>query len=111
MPDHQPVPAPGSADGYRQLLDSGRLVTLSGSTLQVSDCDHCGGTTVGETCPQSLRCPTCHAPAGRPCRRPSGHELMGARWHTSRTDAADAVDLQRQRDDDPTLPAPWPSGD
>ncbi len=32
----------------------------------------------------AVACPTCHAPAGVKCRRPSGHNLFGGGSHASR---------------------------
>lgn len=40
-----------------------------------------------------IECPTCHAPAGRNCRSPSGHNPWhaGGRFHPARDLAADAA--------------------
>lgn len=51
-----------------------------------SKCEHCGGMAiVGSTCPIAIPCPTCYAPAGASCRRPSGHacDMHAARWRTA----------------------------
>lgn len=31
-----------------------------------------------------VECPTCHAPVGRKCRRPSGHRVFGDQPHAAR---------------------------
>jgi len=101
----QPVAAPATVDQYRQLL-----VDLAGRPLVARDCPHCPTSTVGETCPQSLPCPSCAAAPGKPCRRPSEHALSAAfaGWHAERSAAAELVDDARQARNDPSLPAPWP---
>jgi hypothetical protein len=44
-------------------------------------CDTCG--QIWERDPiLEVACPTCHAPAGSPCRRPSGHQA--ADYHAAR---------------------------
>lgn len=49
-------------------------------------CDLCGETW--DTDPRlSVPCPQCSAPAGRNCRRPSGHPVMGT-VHIPREQAA-----------------------
>jgi hypothetical protein len=100
---------PASLAGLHQLLARGVLVDLAGRPLTRRRCA-CGGSSLGETCPQSVTCPTCGLAggrAGRPCCRPSGHRA--SRWHADRVAAAAAVDLARERAGDPTLPAPWPA--
>ena len=104
----QPVPAPGSVTALEELLAAGVLVDLAGRPLRARPCGHCGASTVGETCPWSLRCPGCGAGPGSPCRRPSGHNA--AELHTGRVAAAAEIDVRRELDGDPTLPAPWPPG-
>lgn len=106
----QPVAPPATVAEYRQLLDDQVLVDLAGRPLVARPCPHCTTSTVGETCPQSLRCPSCEAAPGQACRRPSEHVLSArfATWHRARTAAADDVDDARQAANDPTLPAPWP---
>jgi hypothetical protein len=44
----------------------------------------------GTTCPKSQPCPTCFVPAGRKCRRPSGHEAP--QLHADRILAAESID-------------------
>jgi hypothetical protein len=106
----QPVAAPATLAGYRQLLVDQVLVDLAGRPLVARPCPHCPTSTVGETCPQSLHCPSCAAAPDKPCRRPSEHALGAAfaGWHAKRTAAAELADDQRQAHGDPTLPAPWP---
>lgn len=37
--------------------------------------------------PKDLPCDTCKAPAGSPCRRPSGHAVFGGGFHAPRRKA------------------------
>ncbi|MEV6925510.1 hypothetical protein AB0M46_13570 [Dactylosporangium sp. NPDC051485] len=104
----QAMPRPRTQNRYRELLAAGRLVDLAGRALTERHCPWCNATTIGATCPLSLPCPTCHAAAGRHCRRPSGHQVYGGGVHASREAAAATADRIRQRDGDPDLPAPWP---
>jgi hypothetical protein len=54
-------------------------------------CDFCAGDAIeGSTCPRALPCPTCHAGAGSPCYRPSGHRAMSL--HAERVAAAEELD-------------------
>ncbi|MCX4682273.1 hypothetical protein OG413_44640 [Streptomyces sp. NBC_01433] len=106
-PRVQPVPRPVLMAEFRALLASGVLTDRAGAPLG-APCG-CGGLTDGYTCPLSLRCPSCAEPAGRPCRRPSGHQA--AETHAPRLRAAGSLDKARERDGDPTLPAPWPDHD
>lgn len=103
----QPVPRPALLSELQALLEGGILINRAGTPLG-APC-RCGGLVDGYTCPLSLDCPGCAAPAGRRCRRPSGHEA--AELHVPRLRAAGALDKVRERDDDPTLPAPWPDPD
>lgn len=51
-------------------------------------CSRCGQTWPRDPALQ-VECPTCRAPAGRACRRPSGHPLMtDPRIHPDRDRAA-----------------------
>jgi hypothetical protein len=104
----QPVAAPASAAELQALLDAGVLVDLAGRPLVARRCG-CGRRTLGETCPQVIPCRTCGQVGGRPgrpCFRPSGHQA--ADWHAARVAAAAAVDVERERAGDPTVPASWP---
>lgn len=57
-------------------------------------CSICLGQVVpGSTCPRSIPCPTCKAPARKPCRRPSEHEA--STLHTARYEAAEQMDLEK----------------
>lgn len=106
----QPAPRPDTLAEVRALLDAGELVNLAGEPLTLADCGTCPGAQLGETCPRAVTCPTCGATPGRPCRRPSGHDIATpGRVHDTRSTAAEAVDEQRERAGDPTLPAPWPT--
>jgi len=54
-------------------------------------CPHCGGTAdPSTTCPRSVECPLCGAPAGSPCRRPSGRRATSP--HAGRVELAEARD-------------------
>lgn len=65
-------------------------------------CRWCGGEAIeGSTCPKSLECPKCGAAAGSSCRRPSGHRAMTL--HSSRIDAAEAIDAAAGILEEPTL--------
>src|SRR2546423_12332414 len=104
VPAVQRVAGPATRAGYEALRAAGRLVDLARRPLRVTRCEHCRGTTVGETCPQSLPCTTCGAEPGRRCTRSSEHE---AACHAPRWRAAERVDNERAAAGDPTLPAPW----
>jgi hypothetical protein len=57
----------------------------------VTACDYCGGDAIeGSTCPRAIPCSTCHASAGSPCYRPSGHRAMTL--HAERIAAAEELD-------------------
>lgn len=57
----------------------------------VDTCPHCGGeAVVGTTCPRAVPCPTCEAPAGTRCRRPSGH--LADQLHAPRVRWAETID-------------------
>lgn len=49
-------------------------------------CEWCGGEVADDVgpCPLSFECPTCHAPPGSKCKRPSEHEA--AEMHVARRD-------------------------
>jgi hypothetical protein len=86
---------------------AGLLVDVSGRALPptVQPCGFCDGGDIGDTCPASLTCPTCHAGPKQRCRRPSGH--TAEQWHLERIRAADLEDQRREEDGDTTLPARW----
>lgn len=52
-------------------------------------------TLCGQTWPRDpaveVPCPTCHAPIGRNCRRPSGHPIPGDKIHPGRDHLAMAT--------------------
>lgn len=107
----QPVPAPGLRGQVAEMVAAGLLVDLARRPLVLRPCLTCSGSTLGETCPQALPCPTCQRGAGGPCVRPSGHVLSGGFGgaHDTRKAAAESVDRARELAGDPTLPARWPS--
>lgn len=103
----QPVSAPLYQADYVKLLGAGILIDSRGLALGTAECSWlCGGLTDGFTCPLSLSCPLCHARPSQRCRRPSGHE---ADPHVGRLHEAGAIDWQREKRGDLTLPAPWPA--
>lgn len=58
---------------------------------ETEPCPWCRGDVVpGTTCPKSIPCPKCHAPAGSSCKRPSGHRAMTL--HADRIREAEALD-------------------
>lgn len=101
----QPVPAPATWAEFEELLAAGVLITTGGQRLERRPCASCGKTTTGETCPASIRCPICHSTT-KACWRPSEHKAW--EWHKARMQAAEAIDDERERAGDPTLPARWP---
>jgi hypothetical protein len=57
--------------------------------MALAECRWCGGTAdTGSTCPRSIACPTCAAPAGASCKRPSGHRA--AELHAARVALAES---------------------
>lgn len=65
--------------------------------MTTATCEWCGGDArVGTTCPRGITCPTCKAPAGSPCTRPSGHRA--AVLHAARIHTAETRDLERERE-------------
>ncbi len=38
---------------------------------------------------RAVACPSCGAPAHRPCKRPSGHAIFGGGVHAARVELAD----------------------
>lgn len=87
---------------WEDLLRQGVLRDLGGRALRRFKCRWCGGQTVGETCPQSLPCPSCHATRGDDCVSPGDTQ-----WHTERVDAARRRDEQREKEGDLSLPKRW----
>ncbi len=74
-------------------MAAGEIVGMTGLPLALRLCEKCRRcNTFGETCPASLRCPTCGSTAVR-CRRPSGHDA--AEWHRAPLKAAADVDAAR----------------
>lgn len=116
-PLYQPVQAPKTHAEYEALLAAGVLLDVGGAPLVAVACSTCDGRSVGATCPGSLDCPRCArwsrgqgreggGIAGRRCIRPSGHDAMD--WCADRKAAAEAIDDERERAGDPTLPRRWP---
>jgi len=102
------VTQPRRADTIEELraMAAGEIVGMTGLPLALRLCEKCRRcNTFGETCPASLRCPTCGSTAVR-CRRPSGHDA--AEWHRARLKAAADVDAAREAAGDPVLPPRWP---
>ena len=75
------------------MAAAGEIIGMTGLPVALRLCEKCRRcNTFGETCPASLRCPTCGSTAVR-CRRPSGHDA--AEWHRARLKAAADVDAAR----------------
>jgi hypothetical protein len=55
-------------------------------------CERCGFVWGRDPC-LHVECPTCTAPVGSPCRRPSGHPVLNSwgRFHPARDRAAAAA--------------------
>lgn len=108
---YQPVPAPGSARRYDELVLSGVLVDMAGNPLVVGKCSVCGNepTVLNITCALAVECPSCPAGVGQRCMRPSEHRMSDqfGSSHQRRTHAAAAVDDARIAAGDLTVPAPW----
>lgn len=106
----QPVPGPGSQEGYDALVESGRLVDQLGRPLEVGVCEWCRRRSVlNLTCVYAVPCPSCPAPAGSPCTRPSEHKLSDrfGGTHSRRVTAATQDEDRRLAAGDMRIPAPW----
>jgi hypothetical protein len=105
-PGVQPVPGPGSHEGFRKLVSEGKLIDMAGYPLTFVNCLCDRGKVSGMTCPIDVPCTTCGAKKGKRCVRPSEHEA--ADFHAARQKAADDDMARREAEGDPDVPAPWP---
>lgn len=106
-PTVQPVPDPGSHEGFRKLVGDGILNDLSGRPLHFVDCVCKRGKVSGMTCPREMPCPGCGVVAGKPCVRP-GEDVDLDIYHSLREWAAEEDMRRREAAGDLSVPARWP---
>lgn len=58
-------------------------------------CSRCGQTWPRDPALE-VDCPTCHAPVGRRCVRPSEHKVFGGQFHPDRDRAAMAAGFMQK---------------
>lgn len=105
-------PRPETVEDLLALLAAGALITTGGKTMVRRTCPACGTRLLGsagdaETCTCAMPCPTCLAPPGRRCRRPSEHGVFGNRPHGARVQTARDDTERRAAAGDPDIPARW----